>query len=162
LDVINRTKDTNLTAEQFLADCQARSGSEETYQQSYMCNPLGAATASIVEWSAIERCRDDYYIERVHLESDQVLQRFGQVTPYNDEDRQGKISAFIRASFPSLFNGSSHDTRHSSRAFRLGFDVAASGTGDLAVIYIDEVTPPSLTLRALLTCRTEDWHFLSC
>ena len=57
LDVINRTKDSHFTAEQFIADCQSRSGSEEVYQQSYMCNPLGAATATIVDWSAIERCR---------------------------------------------------------------------------------------------------------
>jgi phage FluMu gp28-like protein len=42
----------------------------------------------------------------------------------------------------------------------LGFDVAASGQGDLAVIYIDEAIGHQLSLRALLTCRTEDWHFL--
>ena len=49
-------------------------------------------------------------------------------------------------------------TPHSS--FRLGFDVAASGQGDLAAIYIDEAHGPELSLRALFTCRTEDWHFL--
>src|SRR6266568_695945 len=81
LDVINRTKDTHFTAEQFIADCQSRSGSEEVYQQSYLCNPLGAATATIVDWSAIERCRYDYEIERVHLEADQVLKQFGHFTP---------------------------------------------------------------------------------
>jgi len=32
LDVINRTKDSQFTAEQFIADCQSRSGSEEVYQ----------------------------------------------------------------------------------------------------------------------------------
>ncbi len=178
LDVINRTKDANFTAEQFLADCQARSGSEEIYQQSYMCNPLGAATASIVEWSAIERCRHDYSIERVHLESDHVLQHFGQVTPSNHAERQRKIYDFLHSSFPNLFNprsalSPSDGERAGTRGvlsqpstknpqLRLGFDVAASGAGDLAVIYIDEFTSPSLTLRALFTCRTEDWHFLGC
>jgi len=45
--------------------------------------------------------------------------------------------------------------------YRLGFDVAASGQGDLAVIYIDEANGDELSLRALFTCRTEDWHFLT-
>jgi len=43
---------------------------------------------------------------------------------------------------------------------RLGFDVAASGQGDLAAIYIDEVRGNDLWLKALLTTRTDDWHFL--
>jgi phage FluMu gp28-like protein len=43
---------------------------------------------------------------------------------------------------------------------RLGFDVAASGLGDLACIYIDEAKGDELWLRALFSCRTEDWHFL--
>src|SRR5438094_4194695 len=47
-----------------------------------------------------------------------------------------------------------------SRKYCLGFDVAASGQGDLAVIYIDEAKGDELWLRALFTCRTEDWHFL--
>jgi phage FluMu gp28-like protein len=38
--------------------------------------------------------------------------------------------------------------------------VAASGQGDLAVIYIDERKGEELWLRGLFTCRTEDWHFL--
>jgi phage FluMu gp28-like protein len=42
----------------------------------------------------------------------------------------------------------------------LGFDVAASGQGDLATFYIDEAKGDELWLRALFTCRTEDWHFL--
>src|SRR5207248_1814246 len=48
----------------------------------------------------------------------------------------------------------------SYRSFRLGFDVAASGQGDLAAIYIDEAQGDDLWLRGLFTCRTEDWHFL--
>ena len=43
---------------------------------------------------------------------------------------------------------------------RLGFDVAASGQGDLAAIYVDEARGNELWLRGLFTCRTEDWHFL--
>jgi phage FluMu gp28-like protein len=38
--------------------------------------------------------------------------------------------------------------------------VAASGQGDLAAIYIDEAKGADLWLQALLTCRTDDWHFI--
>jgi phage FluMu gp28-like protein len=53
-----------------------------------------------------------------------------------------------------------HSTTPSPLSPRLGFDIAASGQGDLAVFYIDEPKGSELWLRALLTARTEDWHFL--
>ncbi|HWV99200.1 MAG TPA: terminase family protein [Candidatus Acidoferrum sp.] len=156
LDLINRSRSAPISREQFIADCQARAGSEEIFQQSYMCNPLGATAASIVEWSAIERCRADYQIERIHLEDLDVRQHFGQCEPSNHESRQRQIYAFIHKSFPNLFSSSS------SKKIRLGFDVAASGQGNLAAFYLDEDKSPELWLRALLTCRTDDWHFLGC
>jgi phage FluMu gp28-like protein len=166
LNVINRTRGTQFTAEQFLADCQARSGSDEVFQQSYLCNPLGAATASIVEWSAIERCRFDYEIERVHLESEQILQHFGEFNPRFEDQRESKIHDYLDNHFKKVLKGESlspikdQNSRNDVK-FRLGFDVAASGQGDLAVIYIDEVAAcQGLWLSALFTCRTEDWHFL--
>ena len=162
LDVINRTQGTHFTAEQFLADCRARAGSEEVFQQSYMCNPLGASAASIVEWSAIERCRSDYSIERVHLESPQLLQQFGQFNPAAQSARESQIHDFLRAKFPVLLGGDSPIENQKSKIknVRLGFDVAASGQGNLAALYIDEAKGDQLWLRALLTARTEDWHFL--
>src|SRR5207302_5249104 len=81
LDVMNRSLGTRFSPAQFLADCEARAGSKEVFEQSYMCNPLGADTAAIVDWSAIERCRSDYKIERVHLEAADILNRFGQHDP---------------------------------------------------------------------------------
>src|SRR4029077_2442395 len=45
-------------------------------------------------------------------------------------------------------------------SYRLGFEVAASGQGHLAAIYIDQAKGDELWLRALFTCRTEDWDFL--
>ena len=72
----------------------------------------------------------------------------------------------------SRVRASSHGTRNTEHAstlsrsdaphgpFRLGFDVAASGQGDLACFYIDESKGSDLWLRGLLTVRTEDWHFL--
>ena len=40
-----------------------------------MCNPVPGGSG-IVEWSAIERCRSDYPIERVHLESEQIRRQY--------------------------------------------------------------------------------------
>jgi len=119
-----------------------------------------------------ERCRSDYNIERVHLEADQVQKEFGEFVPRRQHDRESKIHQFLRAKFPALFSSSSSLSSSSSvrssnsalrtphSAFRLGFDVAASGQGNLASIYIDEAKGDELWLRALVTCRTEDWHFL--
>jgi phage FluMu gp28-like protein len=152
LDVINRTQETSLTPERFLADCRARAGSEEIFQQSYMCNPLGAASAAIVEWSAIERCRFDCEIERVHLEHSDIIQQFGEFNPSRQDTRRLEIEQFLRKHFAQLLQ--------SRGQHRLGFDVAASGEGDLAVFYIDEPKGADLWLRALLTIRTEDWDFL--
>jgi phage FluMu gp28-like protein len=167
LNVINRTQGKSFTPEQFLANCRALAGSEEIFQQSYMCNPLGAATASIVEWSAIERCRTDYQIERVHLEDAQVRQQFGEFNPSRQEQRESQIQSFLQETFPALFSGSSIENQKSKiknstspPKHRLGFDVAASGQGDLAAIYIDQAKDDRLKLRALFTCRTEDWNFL--
>ena len=179
VEVINRARGTSFTREEFLADCRARARQEEIFEQAYMCNPLGAAANHIVEWSAIERCRSDYLIERVHLEAEQVRQLFGEFSLPNERERQKKIGAFLRERFPSLLPALSHEMEEGSRAcpaiassrqrmrapsshgpLRLGFDVAASGQGDLAAIYIDEARGDALWLRALFTCRTEDWHFL--
>jgi phage FluMu gp28-like protein len=152
VEVINRTRGTKFTREQFLADCRSRARLEEVFQQAYMCNPSGAASNHIVDWSAIERCRMDYAIERVHLEADQILQKFQQFSPAREYDREREIKDFIKQSFPKALK--------SKDDHRLGFDVAASGQGDLAAFYIDEVHGAECQLRALLTCRTEDWHFL--
>jgi phage FluMu gp28-like protein len=118
-----------------------------------MCNPLGASTASIVEWSAIERCRTDYQIERVHLEDAQVRQQFGEFTPSRQDARERQIEQFLTSAFAQVLE--------SRGKHRLGFDVAASGQGDLAVMYIDEFKDAALWLRALFTCRTEDWQFIA-
>jgi len=150
--VINRTKDTKFSPAQFLEDCKTRSGSEEVFQQSYLCNPAGSETNNIVEWSVIERCRYDYEINRVHLEQSQIFEQFGLFNPASETSRQNDISRFIQTEFQKLFRTKS--------TYRLGFDVAASGQGDLAVIYIDEVKGDELWLRGLFSCRTEDWHFL--
>ena len=152
VETINRAQGTSFTREQFLARCRERARDEEIFQQAYMCNPAGAAINRIVDWSAIERCRYDYRIERVHLEAEQVRQQFGEFSPANELARQQQIHSFLRKNFSKVLEGRTK--------YRLGFDVAASGEGDLAVIYIDEAQGSELSLRALFTCRTEDWDFL--
>src|SRR5207249_2284247 len=124
---------------------------------------------------SIERCRFDYPFERVHLEADQILKQFGHFTPGSEHNRELQIHQFLRESFPSLLSATPSPPReeragerrrvHSQPStknpqLRLGFDVAASGQGDLAAIYIDEVKGADLWLRALFTARTEDWNFL--
>ena len=81
VDAINRVRGTKVLPDQFLTDCRARARSEEIFEQAYMCNPLGTAANHIVDWSVIERCRHDYEIERVHLEADDIRQRFGEFNP---------------------------------------------------------------------------------
>lgn len=156
LDVINRARGTRLTREQFLADCRARAGLEEIYEQSYLCNPVPPA-AAIADWSAIERCRFDYEIERVHLDHEQIVGQFGEPHPHLLEERESRIREFLRRSFAGLL-GPGAGTRKAQ--LRLGFDIAASGRGNLAAIYVDEVRGNDLWLAGLFTCRTDDWHFL--
>jgi phage FluMu gp28-like protein len=159
LEVINRVQRTSFTPSQFIADCRARSRQEEIFQQTYLCNPLGASTNHIVEWSAIEKCRYDYEILRVHLEQAQIIEKFGEFHPQSERNREDDIEHFIDSQFRPLYQPHPR-TKKEYRKFRLGFDVAASGHGDLASIYIDEADADTLELVALFTCRTEDWHFI--
>jgi phage FluMu gp28-like protein len=167
LSVINRTRDANLTPTQFLADCRARAGLEQIFQQSYMCNPVPGG-ASIVDWAAIERCRSNYEIERVHLEAHDITKLFGDFNPSTQETRQSKIEDYLREKFSNVLSLGAREPHSASNTsqkpkttkLRLGFDIAASGQGDLSVIYIDEARADDLWLRALLTCRTEDWDFI--
>jgi phage FluMu gp28-like protein len=152
VELMNRARGTHFDRQTFLADCRARSRDEDIFEQSYMCNPRGAAANHIVEWSAIERCRFDYEIIRVHLEHAQIIAQFGNFSPPTQAGREDNIDRFIHSSFLPLFQTKS--------VYRLGFDVAASGQGDLPVIYVDEVKGEDLWLRGLFTCRTDDWNFL--
>jgi hypothetical protein len=61
------------------------------------------------------------------------------------------IEKFLMRSFPCVFAGDANAPRPK---LRMGFDVAASGQGDLAAFYIDDVRGSTLQLAGLLTCRT--------
>src|SRR5205807_5930890 len=103
VDVINRARGLQLTPDQFLADCRARARQEEIFEQSYMCNPQGASTNHIVDWSAIERCRYEYDIIRVHFEHNQIIEEFGGFSPSNEMNRERDIENYVHKKFLKLF-----------------------------------------------------------
>jgi len=142
---------TRITREEFMDQCRLRARQPEIFEQAYNCNPCGS-TSGIVPWSQIQLCQQEYQIPRLHLESAQVAETFGGFTPGTQATRERRITDFILSTFSSLFA--------TPAQYRLGFDVAASGEGDLACIYIDKKEPPRLRLAGLFTCRTDDWHFL--
>lgn len=151
VDKINEATGGKQTAAEFIQACKDRARLPEVYEQAYNCNPSGSSSA-IASWTVITQCRRDYTIERLHFENLAMLETFG---PYNDaqpEIRRVKIRNFIKAAFPKTFSTPKHR--------RLGFDVAASGQGDLCSIWIDEKEGAKLKLESLFTCRTDDWDFI--
>ncbi|MBK1884111.1 hypothetical protein JIN85_16950 [Luteolibacter pohnpeiensis] len=151
LDKINERSGKNLTKEQFIQDCKNRARLPEIYEQAYNCNPTGSASA-IVPWTAIQQCRVDRPIERIHMEKLQILDLFGPFKKETEAARQNKIAEFTKSTFPKVLNN--------PQRYRLGFDVAASGEGDLCCMYIDRKETQQLKLDALFTCRTDDWDFI--
>lgn len=148
---INEWRGTKFTRDGFLADCKNDARLPEIYEQAYNCNPSGS-TSCIVPWNQIQLCIHDYEIPRVHLEAEQINAAFGAFTPATQTSREAKITDFIASSFKDLIQKPAQ--------YRLGFDVAASGEGDLACIYIDRKEAGRLKQAGLFTCRTDDWNFL--
>lgn len=151
VEKINQVQGTDFTREGFIQDCKNRARLPEIYEQAYNCNPQGS-TSAIVPWTQMENCLRDYSIPRLHLEASEIKTLFGEFSPAYQVPRQQRIAAFLRSSFAGLFKSAAHH--------RLGFDVAASGQGDLAAIYVDKKESPRLALDGLFTCRTDDWDFL--
>jgi phage FluMu gp28-like protein len=151
VDKINAVRGTTWTRAAFIQDCKNRARLPEIYEQAYNCNPTGS-TSAIVPWAQLANCQKDYQITRCHLEAGQINELFGAFNPMMKVSREARIDGFIKSTFARLFN--------TPQKYRLGFDVAASGEGDLAVIYIDRKETPNLKLDGLFTCRTDDWNFL--
>jgi phage FluMu gp28-like protein len=152
VEKINETRGTKLTREEFIQDCKNRARLPEIYEQAYNCNPAGS-TSAIVPWATVCANRQNYPIERIHLEARAVGEIFGTYDKETAAARERKIRDFVAQGFPNLFRD--------VRKRRLGFDVAASGEGDLASIYIDRKEPNGVfQLDALFTCRTDDWHVI--
>lgn len=152
VEKINQTRGTKFTREGFIADCKNRAGDEAVYQEAYMCNPQGSAMR-IVPWSQIELCLADYSIERQHLEASHIVEMFGPAVAGESakKAREERIWNYLAASFPQLLAA--------RRRHNLGYDIAASGQGDLAAVNIDSKDQGAAWLRGLLTWRTEDWSF---
>lgn len=150
VEKINETRGTTFTRDGFLADCKNRARDEATYQESYMCNPKGG-TAAIVNWSQIELCATDYEAERCHLEAAQIETLFGRFDPTRQSSREAKITDYLAKAFPQLI---ATPGRHA-----LGYDVAASGQGDLACLYADRISGGEARAAGVLTFRTDDWDF---
>lgn len=151
VEKINSVRGTRTTRGEFIADCKVRARLPEIYEQAYNCNPSGS-TSAIVPWSQIQLCQQEYEIPRVHLEAAQIEEAFGAFTPGTQQSRETRIANYIAAAFAALIK--------TPAQYRLGFDVAASGEGDLAAIYIDRKEAQRLKLAGLFTCRTDDWNFL--
>jgi phage FluMu gp28-like protein len=150
VEKINSVRGTSTTRAEFLEDCRRRARLPEIYEQAYNCNPCGS-TSGMVSWSQIQLCQQDYQIPRVHLEAAQIVAAFGKFIP-GDSWRAQRILDFLGSTFSGLIK--------TPAQYRLGFDVAASGEGDLACLYIDRKEGCRFKLAGLFTCRTDDWNFL--
>lgn len=148
---INERAGTRMTDEEFLADCRKRALTPAIFAERFECNPSDAGS-SIVPWSVIERARDVDDIVRHHLGDDAVKSAFGLATQ-SVELRVRRMNDWMLERFGPLLAR--------KEKFRIGFDVAASGQGDLASIWVDGKTPRGLEHRGLLTTQTEDWDFLT-
>ena len=151
VEKINATRGTKFTRDQFIADCKQRARLPEIYEQAYNCNPSGS-TSAIVTWPVICMNRKLYPIERVHLEAHQVKEIFGTFDRAGAPARERLIADYVGNAFARVFS--------EPKRYRLGFDVAASGEGDLAAIYAESKEPSEKRLQGLFTCRTDDWHVI--
>jgi phage FluMu gp28-like protein len=149
VEKINERTGGNMTREEFLADCKRRALTPANFAERFECNPADSGS-SIVPWGTIERCRDQA-ITRAHLSDDAIKELFG-LPDQNSEDRMRKMREWLDAEFGAL---------NAREKMRIGFDVAASGKGDLASFWLDASKGGRLEQRGLLTTQTEDWDFLT-
>jgi len=154
VEKINQKSGQKLTREQFLKDCRTRAATAEIFAERFECNPSDAGS-NIVPWAVIEKAstRD---IVRDHLDNEKVHALFGFATDCPTkaqiDARKAKIRRYLRDTFAPLLAKPAH--------YRLGFDVAASGLGDLGSFWLSTKEGGKLKQAALLTTRTEDWHFI--
>lgn len=150
VEKINARSGSTMTRADFLADCKRRALTPAIFAERFECNPADAGSA-IVPWSVIERARDQT-IERQHLSDESTRELFG-LPDSSGPERAVLIRAWLDAKFGKL--------RAGKEKIRVGFDVAASGKGDLASFWLDAATPRGLESRGLLTTQTEDWDVLT-
>ncbi len=150
VEKINRRRACPVSRDGFLEECRRRARLPEVFEQEYLCQPRGGLEG-MVPWAVLAGCQADYELERWHLEAAGVEGQFGAWQPGRSPERERRIQDALGCRFARLFA--------SPGPHRIGFDVAASGSGDLAALYVDQ-EDRGLWLRGLFTCRTQDWHFL--
>lgn len=149
VEKINARSGMKMTREEFLEDCRRRALTPAIFAERFECNPADSGS-SIVPWGVIESRRDQV-ITRHHLGDAAIKQAFGPAD--EDQDRRVRLMRdWMQVHFGAVTRKPAH--------YRIGFDVAASGEGDLASFWIDLKTGSKYEQRALLTTQTEDWHFL--
>ncbi|MCX8157666.1 MAG: hypothetical protein N3J91_14675 [Verrucomicrobiae bacterium] len=152
VEKINAATGATFTRESFVEDCRARARLPEIFEQEYLCQPSGA-TGALVPWSVIEQCATEDRIPRLHLEEAEIQHLFGAFAPAHAPARGHRIHSLLAQTLGPA-------GQLPNQGFALGFDVAASGAGDLSAFYLDRLLQNEARLCALLTCRTQDWHFL--
>ena len=147
-DYLFATKDQS-TAFEYVEQCYRFC---EIYKLTKSVLARGTANPQ-VGWSVIQRCQADYSIERMHVEARDIEKLVGKYDRATALNRAHETATVIKAAFSKLLA--------TPGQYTVGFDVAASGEGDLACIYVDEVSGGLQTLRGLLTARVgDDWPFL--
>lgn len=146
---INERAGTTMTDEEFLADCKRRALTPAIFAERFECNPSDTGS-SITPWAVIERCRDQF-IYRHHLSDAKIKELFG-LPDTSGEYRMKKMREWMLMQYAPLIG---------KEKMRVGFDVAASGKGDLGSFWIDASVNSRLEQRGLLTTQTEDWDFLT-
>lgn len=146
---INDKSGQKMSRDDFIALCRRRVITEEAFAQRFECIPNGSK-AAIIDLKIIQsRATQD--IVRHDVVHSEIQKAFGPA----DEDETGRVKAmneWMQERFGEVLKHPAH--------YRLGFDVAASGNGDLGSIWIDVKNGLSYRQVALLTTRTEDWHFI--
>lgn len=146
---INAKSGSNMSREDFIALCRRRVITEEAFAQRFECIPSGSKGAIIDEETIKSRATQP--IVRQHVNHAEIQDLFGPAD--EDEARRLKLmTAWMDSIFGAALNRPAH--------YRLGFDVAASGNGDLGAFWIDVKVGVCYRQVALLTTRTEDWHFI--
>ena len=152
VEKINAASGASFTRESFVEDCRARARLPEIFEQEYLCQPSGSAGA-LVPWSVIEQCMTDDRLARLHLEEADVVHLLGAFSPAQAASRARRVGQLLAQTLEVA-------RLAPAQGYALGFDVAASGNGDLSAFYLDRLLDGEARLGALLTCRTQDWHFL--
>ena len=153
LDKINERSGLNQTKEEFIADMKSRCATPQAFIGRFECGAVEEASA-IVPWEALEKASSQTILRR-HVMTPEIVERFGLASDCPTDAavaaRMDKMKAWLREIFGPLFT--------TPAQYRLGYDVAASGNGDLGSFWIAAKQGERLVQKALLTTQTEDWHF---